>query len=154
MLNNKFKLVYILLVFTGFSFVTGCSRGPKPIEYGKDLCEHCSMTIMDKKWGAEYVSDKGKVYKFDSIECLLSYYLHNGLSGRTQENSLWTVDFVKGDELINAEKAYYLKSNTLKSPMGLNVASFNTSGDLNKFRNNDDKIVSWVELISMVKAGW
>jgi nitrous oxide reductase accessory protein NosL len=71
-----------------------------------------------------------------------------------KENSFWTVDYLKGNELINAEKAYYLKSNTLRSPMGLNVASFESNNDLNKFKQSDDQTISWAELISLVKAGW
>ena len=150
----KNLISYLLLPIVTVLVFSSCARSPKPIEYGKDNCAFCNMTIMDKKWGAEYVSDKGKLYKFDSIECLISFYLKQGLSGSVTENSLWTVDYTNENGLINAENSFYLKSASLKSPMGLNVASFGSLNDLKKFQNNEDKVISWLELLPIVKAGW
>ena len=55
---------------------SACSKGHQPINYGEDECEFCKMMVMDKRYGAELVTDKGKIYFFDSIECLAVSYTH------------------------------------------------------------------------------
>ncbi|MDH5605047.1 MAG: hypothetical protein OEY51_13950, partial [Cyclobacteriaceae bacterium] len=54
-------------------WVTGISCTPKPeeIKYGEDLCHFCSMAIVDDKFSAQYVTKKGRAYKFDAIECMI-----------------------------------------------------------------------------------
>ena len=55
------------------SLLSACTPAPKPIEYGSDMCHYCKMTIMDKQHAAELVTDKGKVFPFDAIECMIHY---------------------------------------------------------------------------------
>ena len=63
--------VFILLLL-----ISSCNTEPQKINYGKDLCEHCKMTIMDKKFGAELITKKGKTMKFDSGECTCYFTSH------------------------------------------------------------------------------
>ena len=51
-----------------------CSTEPEQLQYGTDACHFCKMTLMDKKFGAELVTTKGKVYKFDDLSCFINYY--------------------------------------------------------------------------------
>jgi len=53
--------------------LTACSHEPDPIRYGKDACAHCKMTIMDKRFSAELITAKGKVFKFDAAECMAGF---------------------------------------------------------------------------------
>src|SRR5690606_30570495 len=57
----------LLLLFTA------CKPEAQAIDYGFDSCTHCKMTIADNRYGAELVTQKGKVYKFDAVECLTAY---------------------------------------------------------------------------------
>src|SRR5690606_12451098 len=57
----------LLLLFTA------CKPEAQAIDYGFDSCTHCKMTIADNRYGAELVTQKGKVYKFDAIECLAAF---------------------------------------------------------------------------------
>ena len=43
-----------------------------------DTCAYCRMTISDERFGGQFVTSKGKVHVFDSIECLAAFYLANG----------------------------------------------------------------------------
>jgi len=132
-----------------------CSPQKKPIEFGKDNCEHCEMTISESKWGAEIVTKKGKVYKFDSIECLVAYLNSKNGQDASEFNSLWTVDYNNPGELIDAEKAIYLKSSAFHSPMGLNIASFSKESDMVKYKNNDSaQVLNWNGVIQTVKQKW
>ena len=101
-------------------FFLGCTPKPEPIQFGKDLCHFCSMKIMDQRYGAELITSKGRVYKFDSIECLLAFSSEK----KVKVHSRWVVDFGNPGQLIPWEKALFLHTPRLPSPMGLNVAAF------------------------------
>ena len=62
----------ILVLLLGV-FFSSCSTSPQPINYGNDACHYCQMTIVDQIYGAEVISDKGKIFKFDAAECLIRH---------------------------------------------------------------------------------
>src|SRR5690606_32241093 len=49
------------------------SGGPKPINYGKDQCAHCRMTVSDARFGSQLVTKKGRAFHFDDVQCLVAY---------------------------------------------------------------------------------
>ncbi|MDN5210620.1 nitrous oxide reductase accessory protein NosL [Fulvivirgaceae bacterium BMA12] len=99
-----------------------CSQKPEPINYGHDGCHYCKMTIMDNRYGAEIVTEKFKVLKFDAVECMLNY---QKAAEANHDNSLLLVtDFQNPGKLIDATAAYYLRSASLPSPMGMYLTSF------------------------------
>jgi copper chaperone NosL len=106
--------------------IWACSIEPEPLVYGKDQCHSCKMTLMDQKFGAELVTTKGKVYKFDDINCLFHFY-NAGSVNKTDFRYKLVVDFSQPEKLIDAEKAVYLKSGEIKSPMASQVAAFETA---------------------------
>ena len=60
-----------LLGFTILMLLISCKIEPQAIEYGKDQCSFCVMNIVDKTHSAQYVTKKGKQFKFDAIECMV-----------------------------------------------------------------------------------
>ena len=81
------------------------------------------MTIVDNKFGAELITKKGKVFKFDSIECMINYMKENHLS-ETATAQILVVDYTSGGTLINAASANFLESEKLKSPMGAGLSAY------------------------------
>ena len=81
------------------------------------------MTISDGRYGAELVTKKGKVYVFDSVECLASHQLEAHVAP-SEVHSLWVVDFQAPPNLVEVSDAFFLHSRDLRSPMGLNLTSF------------------------------
>src|SRR5690606_37339040 len=63
----------LLLLSISALMISSCTPKPEPIEYGSDICHFCKMTIVDQQHAAELVSTKGKVFKFDAIECMLNF---------------------------------------------------------------------------------
>ncbi len=105
-------------------YLFACSAEPKLIDYGKDNCHFCGMTIMDNKHAAEVVTTKGKVYKFDAIECMIRYIDRN----MDQEYAHQLIsDFSNPGELINAEQSIFLISKSLPSPMGAFLSGFSSN---------------------------
>jgi len=114
----------ITILFVIFIFLS-CGLEPEPINYGVDICAHCNMKIMDKRYGAEFVSSKGKVYKFDSGECLIDYIYQNNISDK-DNNQLLVTDFNNPGTLIKAGVATFIISQKLPSPMGAFLTAFSS----------------------------
>lgn len=142
-----------LLVSTAALFLfVSCKQSPEPINYHNEDCSNCQMTISDNRFGAELITKKGKVFKFDSIECLVSYY-HNFQNQDVQ--SMWVTDFYNPPELINIKDAFFLRSSEIQSPMGLNFAAFSHLNNLNEFKSKyGGEKLDWEDLINIVKNEW
>ena len=135
------KLVGFLLVL---NLLFSCSIEPSKIEYGKDACHYCKMTIVEETHAAEIVTKKGKPYKYDAIECLL-----NDFENREEKDiALFLVtDYETPKKLIAAKTATYLISKNIKSPMGANLTAFIQKENAEKYATNGtDKIFNWEEL--------
>lgn len=103
--------------------LSACTPEAEPIHYGHDNCAHCMMTITDQRYGSELVTKKGRVFTFDSVECLAAY-LAEGKVAREDVHALLVTDFKQPGTLIPVEDAFFLHSPTLRSPMGMNLTAF------------------------------
>lgn len=146
---SKFMFFLMLAVV-----MVGCSEPqPIPIDFNKDHCDNCRMTIADSKFGGELVTKKGKVYKFDAIECLTGFILDGTLVPQNEIHSLWVIDITHPGDFIKAETAHYFHSENIKSPMGMNISAINTAKDLGTMKFNfTGKELTWDEVIAMAKA--
>ncbi|WP_417195879.1 nitrous oxide reductase accessory protein NosL [Bizionia sp.] len=112
----------ILILLLGVT-ITSCTVKPEPINYGQDACHFCKMTIVDKVHGAEVVTHKGKVYKFDASECMVNFMDDFD----TEEIKLYlTNHFNEPETLIDATTATFLISKNVPSPMGAFLTAFKT----------------------------
>ncbi len=126
------------------TLASGCSRGPQPIEYGADACGFCRMTISDARYGAEVVTEKGRVYKYDSVECLASALLAESDFSGADVEGVYVTDFLNPNTLIDAAAAVYLQSNKLPSPMGLNLTAFvSKDAAANLLKERGGSIMDW-----------
>ncbi len=87
------------------------------------MCDFCKMTIVDQQHAAEAVTSKGKVFKFDAIECLANFMEQQSKTGYS---FLLVNDYHAPKELIDAKTSYYLISKNLPSPMGAFLTAFNS----------------------------
>jgi copper chaperone NosL len=126
----------LILTLVIVLLLTACSEPkPVPILYGQDMGEYCNMIISDNRFGAEIVTTKRKVYKFDSVESMIAYRLENLES--EDIHSYWVTDFANPGTLIPAENAYYLKAEKIHSPMGLGLVAFANEEDATRIRAED-----------------
>ena len=125
-------------------------KGPVPIEYGQDICAFCKMIIADPRYGAELITKKGKVYKFDSVECMVAYMMYDVKPGDVA--AAYVTDFAHPGKLIPAEEAYYLQSTGLRSPMSLGITAFATKRDLEKLKAEVDGLeLLWSDLPNVIR---
>lgn len=131
--------------------LASCSNKPEPINYGHNECEFCRMLITDNKYGSELVTDKGKVYKFDSIECLTEFSIVKNIIG-DMNNKFLVSNFDNPGTFITCTKSFYVKNNKYRSPMGLNVSAFGEKDKMENFiLQNGGETLSWVDVIELVK---
>lgn len=142
------KMISLLIISLLF---LSCSNDPQPLQYGKDACYTCKMTLMDKKFGAELVTAKGKIYKFDDVNCMVNFINSDYLAGETLVHKL-IVDYSQPEKLIPAEEAFYLKSDEIRSPMASQVAAFETEEIMLDYKPKLKGIyLGWGELITQFK---
>ena len=124
------------------SFI-GCNTQPIDIRVGRDNCDFCKMTISDERFGAEIVTKKSKIYKFDDAHCIIAFLQAN--KGTQQEIAgVYFTDFSSPHELINVGQAFFLQSPSLKSPMNGNIAAF----------SHDDSLVNMLAMFKGNKISW
>lgn len=126
-----------------------CTSGPRPIHYdGTEACAHCRMALTDTRYGGEAVSRTGKVYVYDSVACMAAHQAAVAAEA-TEVQSLWVVDFMHPGELIPVGEAFFLQSDLLHSPMGLNLTAFGREmrpeSALNSFGG---AILSWDQVLA------
>ncbi len=139
------------LLIISLIFIFACGKEISPLEYGKDQCELCRMTLTDSKYGAEIVTQKGKAFKFDAAECMLNY-LKQGKIEESAVDKYLVVDLTKPGSLIDAVNASYLISDRLRSPMGENISSFADKNEAAKYLNDyGGERLSWAELRNRLK---
>lgn len=142
------KVVFSLFVLL---LMLGCSSGPEPLRYGEDACHHCKMVLADQKFGAELVTTKGKLYKFDDLNCMINF-LNEGVVGERDIQHRLVIDFTAPGKLIDAGNAFYVKSRLVKSPMASQVAAFEQYDSMEKYKRELQGIyLTWGELITQFK---
>jgi copper chaperone NosL len=142
----KTKTVNLMVAITIATSLLACSDGskPEPINLKKDNCDFCKMTIVDGRFGAELITVKGRVYKFDDLSCMVRYAQENR---KTQVQSYFVSDYTMNNELIDATKAFYVHSDELRSPMGGNTAAFQLTIDAEKYALKTGKtVIDWTKV--------
>lgn len=132
------KIIYLFVL----GLFIACSKEPQPIEYGRDNCDFCEMTIVSKVHSAQAVSQKGKQYKYDAIECMVNDQLEHNYDMAVN----LVADYEQPGTMIEVDKARFVINDSIKSPMGGNLAAFNIESPV--IRDGSEGILSWEELIT------
>lgn len=136
---KKTNLVMLLPLL----FFSSCSHEPEPIKPGVDNCYFCKMTVSDIRFGAEVVTTKGKIYKFDDTHCLLAF-IRSNMIGKEQLTGVYFSNYSGDHQLIHADAAMLLQSAELRSPMGGNIAAF----------DNKDSLEALMKVIAGKQLSW
>ena len=134
--------VFSLLIFF---ILSSCDIKPHPINYGEDACHFCKMTIVDKQHAAQIVTQKGKAFKFDAVECMLNHLKDIDQS----EVALFLVtDYLEPGTLIDATKSHYIISENIPSPMGEFLSSVKSEEAVLQLQEDKEgSIYTWNEIL-------
>lgn len=134
-------ILRLFVLLSVIALVQSCSTDPVPIEYGKDQCVFCDMNIVDKAHSAQHVSDKGKQYKYDAVECLIRYVVRNDVQ---DIEHILVANYANPGEMIDANNALYIISENIKSPMGANLSAVGSESSAEQIiKENGGEIFTW-----------
>ncbi len=125
--------------------ISACNISPVEIAYDYDQCAYCKMIISDSRFGCELVSTKGRIYKYDAIECMLAELNANG---KSHYKHILVTDFYNPKILIDGTIATYVISTDRPSPMGANISAYKNESSFFKDQNlKERKVFSLQELL-------
>lgn len=141
--QNIQPVLFLLLSFSAFA----CSNAKaEPIKLNVDNCDFCKMSIADGKYGAEVITQKGRVFKFDDIMCLINYCKENS---KTKMEAFYVIDYNQNNVLIPAETAFYSKGGDIHSPMHGGIIAFSNEKDSKEVGAKlKASSISWNEIIA------
>ena len=141
----------LFLSLLSFLLFVSCSIGPEKINYGEDHCVNCEMTIMDKRYGTEIVTAKGKVYKFDSVECMVEFLKGDKIKNEDVKLVLVT-PFNHPEQLVDAATSQVLHCRNLPSPMGMYLSAFKDEAEAAPFKDQfGGELFTWEDLLREYK---
>lgn len=150
-MNQLQKLFSIGLYFMFILFLISCAPTPKDIEFGKDGCSFCKMTLMDPKFGAEIVTDKGKIFIFDDVNCMVRYIHDESFDINIIAHNL-VIDYSNPEVLVPIDSAHFVFSEEVKTPMASKVVPFGSSRVAEEFRANwNGNFKTWSEIQALFK---
>lgn len=136
------KLFSFLLVVS--LLLAACSVEKRDIKYGTDVCQFCKMIIVDNQFASEMITVKGKIYVYDSIECLLNA---RAIVDGKSIALYYVSDFSNPGKLIDATQSFYIQSENIPSPMGENIAAFEKEDSAVNIQSEKGGVIfDWVEL--------
>lgn len=147
---RKVSVKLPVIVIAVLSVFSSCSsEGPVAIDYNKDACASCKMSISESRFAAELMTKKGRVYKFDDISCMLEYISKENVDAK----NYYIGNYMKDGEWIEAATAFYVRHEEIRSPMGGNTAAFDTKNSaLTYAEKYNTNIFVWQDLIKEILA--
>ena len=145
LLKTGKAVVFTLLLF-------GCiNKNPENITAGEKKCEHCKMNITQMNYHSQLVTQKGRKFHFDSIECLVSYWMED----ETKAEKLYVKNFNSPNEWLAITDATFLKSDKLLSPMSANLSSYKNTENANHAKVEfGGKLLDLAGLKEYIKTEW
>lgn len=118
-----------------------CKPEQQPIDFGNDQCKYCMMIISDPKFGAEMITAKGRVYKYDAAECMIDHLSEEDVTYR----QLLAIAYDHPEALHPVDSLYFIISPEFRSPMGENLAAF-----IEVPANSKNDVLTWEQVRRML----
>jgi copper chaperone NosL len=142
------KPVLVLVLSISISFIA-CKVEPEIIHFGEDQCYSCKMMIVDNRFGGELVSKKGRIIKFDAMECLIE---HINKTGEEDHKFIMAIDYANPGTLIDARKATFYISQDIPSPMGANLSVYSSeTPSISIIKSSKGDFYNWIEVKKVLK---
>lgn len=118
------------------ALITGCNRGPVEvapprIHYGEHECDQCKMIISEERFAAGMVihmaDGRQRSAAFDDVNCMFDY--QGELAHGDRVRGLFVHD-IADNQWLDAQRATYLMSEALPTPMASGVAAAATRSSL------------------------
>jgi copper chaperone NosL len=118
---------------------------------GRPCCDYCRMIFTEPAYGADLVSPSKARLVFDAVECLAAFWITNPDSA----GPMRAMDHDKPGTFIDAWKASYVHSDSLPSPMGMNLTPFASKKRAETVRRrHGGEILTFEQVVALVRSRW
>lgn len=118
------------------------SAGPPEIRYGEDACQECQMTIDQARYAAAYRLANGDTLRFDDLGDMLVHLASTG----HRPTEFWVGNY-QHDGWLRAEKASFVRSSALETPMGHGLVALpDRQAAAALAATKDGQVLSWQQL--------
>jgi len=126
------KILYYVFIGVLFTACAPASTDPQPPEIiiGQTLCDSCGMIISEAKYAAATIMVNGETRKFDDITEMIKYHMMDHPEAQVK---IWFVHDYYSKEWLRGERAFFVISPKLKTPMGGGAAAFKDQDAAKKF---------------------
>ncbi len=93
---------------------------PRPLVEGVEVCDHCHMTMVERRFSAELVSTTGRVTPFDDVGCLAMGVI---AADSNRIHSLWVADFLEPDSLVPVDRMVFIRTDSIRTPMHYGIVA-------------------------------
>jgi copper chaperone NosL len=94
------------------------ASGPPPVTLDETACAHCGMLVSDLAFASAYRTEAGDALVFDDLGCLLRELPSEGAR-------VWVKDY-ETSEWLEAEAAFFVRSDSIETPMGGGIIAFSS----------------------------
>ena len=136
-------LAILLLILLSACTAPASESQPPDIAYGQDLCDQCGMVIGEARFAAAILLSSGKYLKFDDIGEMLAYFKANP----EIQVEAWFVHDYTSEEWVRGEKAFFVRSSSLQTPMGTGIVAFKDRAEADRFAAENSGVVFNLEEI-------
>lgn len=146
-MKSKKNIVSSVLILLSMTVFSSCSKvEPEKIKYNYDQCESCKMSISDTRFACEFLTEKGRAYKFDDLSCMNSFAMANT---NMKVKNYFINDYLNTQELIPIEQLIFIKSENINSPMAGNIAAFLSKDSADAYAADlAAEIINWQNVIN------
>ena len=129
--------------------LAACSSAPRPLVQGTDACDYCRMSVSDVRFGGELQVRNGRIYTFDSIECLASFYLD--AADRDDVRGVWVANY-STSKLIAVDSALFVQASRVHSPMGRSLIALAAPATATQLAQYGGRTMFWRDVVELVRG--
>ena len=137
---KKLLLIVAAVLLAACGTPASAADGPPEINYGRDICIECGMSIDDPRFAASYRLGDGTEKVFDDLGGLI---MHAREHGELESATTWVHDF-ETEEWLEAADAFYVPTLGVASPMGHGILAFATEEQAHRFAMDlEGEVIRW-----------
>jgi len=140
------------------ALLLGASLSPRSApaceDQGRRCCDYCRMILEDERFGGDLATATSGMLIFDSTECMAAFWITQR-GDTTRIRSMRSVDHDRPARPLDARRAWYLRSDSLSSPMGVNLSAYGSAAAARAARRiHGGEILKWNQVVAFILHRW
>jgi copper chaperone NosL len=144
----------VTVLLPGAAAGLGPGAAAAAVVEGRPACDYCRMIIEDRRFGGEILTTRGRRLVFDSVECTAANVVTDSFK-RDEVRAIYAIDHDAPGGRLRAERASYLHSTALPSPMTMNLSAYRSAARAEAARRRHaGEVLAWTGVLRLVDRTW